>query len=72
MCVNQARYILNSAQYLSNYGGMLFEQWIIIVQIVSIGTGYEVHSNVTPHPLVGIIQWRQMGITCVSGIFFFT
>ena len=27
------------------------------------------HSNVTPHPLVGMIQWRWMGIISVSNIF---
>ena len=29
-------------------------------------TGNEVHSNVTPHPLVGITLWRRMGIVRVS------
>ena len=27
------------------------------------------HSNVTPHPLVGMIQWRWMGVISVSNIF---
>ena len=37
--------------------------------IVFIETGNEVHSNVTPHPLVRKILWWRMAIMQVSSIF---
>ena len=36
---------------------------------ISLETGNEVHSNVTPHSLVGMFQWRRMAIMRVSSIF---